>query len=82
MILRTPSFVENNNISNFINIERKLQDINESLGKQAENMNKNRDKIISKCEVGNKKIDDISVRLTEAQKLKPHIKPTQHVTNS
>ena len=81
MILRTPSFVENNNISNFINIERKLQDINESLGKQAENMNKNRDKIISKCEVGNKKIDDISVWLTEVQKSKPHIKPMQHVTN-
>ena len=44
-------------------------------------MNKNRDKIISKCEVGNKKIEDISERLTEALKSKPQIKPIQHVPN-
>ena len=63
MILRTPSFQDKSSTSNFHSLEKKLDEVQESLdefrAKQSDLANKNHDRIISKAEVGHKKIDEL-----------------------
>ena len=67
MILRTPSFQDKSSTSNFHSIEKKLDEVQESLdefrAKQSDLANKNHDRIISKAEVGHKKIDELVKKL-------------------
>ena len=75
MIQSTPSLHDDKGLTNYYSIEKKIQDIDESLDefkkKQAELSLKNHDRIISKIEIGQKKMDEVIKRLdmTSSQRL-------------
>ena len=75
MMQRTPSLNDDNGMTNYYSFEKKLQDINESLDefkkKQAELAMKNHDRIISKVELGQKKMDDVLKKLDSTPRVPP-----------
>ena len=75
MIQSTPSLHDDNGLTNYYSIEKKIQEIDESLDefkkKQAELSMKNHDRIISKVELGQKKIDEVIKRLDMTPRQSP-----------